>query len=165
MKVLIVNLEECDPKKCTAVKLLKFNQAERVKSAHGTILDPFSEIALSPEDKGPLVVLDCSWNKLEAFPYRLKLYGPHRALPFLLAANPVNWGKPCKLSTAEAAAAALCIMGEKKQAHDLMSKFNWGHSFFELNGELLEDYSKAKDSKMVVQVQKEYLGSLESQKR
>lgn len=157
VKVLIVELHECDPKKCTAHKLLKFSLAQSVRSASGTILDPFSETALSPQDKGPVVALDASWNKLDHFP-PLRLSGPHRALPYLVAANPVNWGRPCRLSTAEAVCAALYIMGEKSQAHEIMSKFNWGHSFFELNGTLLEEYSKAKDSKMVVQIQQSYLG-------
>ncbi len=160
MRVLIVNLRECDPKKCTACRLVKFGLAEEAKSARGTVLDPFSPTAISREDSGPLVLVDCSWNRLKNFPDLPGVNGPHRALPYLLAANPVNWGRPCRLSTAEAAAAALYIMGEKEQSRALLSKFTWGHSFFELNGPLLEAYSEAKSSKRVVQVQDEYLGEM-----
>jgi pre-rRNA-processing protein TSR3 len=68
----------------------------------------------------------------------------------LLAGNPTNYAKATKLSTVEALAAALFIAGFRDEAQKILSIFIWGHTFFELNAELLEAYSAAKDSSEVV---------------
>jgi pre-rRNA-processing protein TSR3 len=74
-----------------------------------------------------------------------------------MAANPVNFGKPCKLSSVEALAAALYILGQKEHAREILSKVNWGIRFLEVNEEPLDLYSRAKDSTEVVKIQELFL--------
>lgn len=74
-----------------------------------------------------------------------------------MASNPVNYGKPCQLSCAEAFAAALYIIGMPKEAHQLLSKFKWGPNFLQMNGELLDIYADCKDGAEVVRKQNDYL--------
>jgi pre-rRNA-processing protein TSR3 len=151
-----------DPKKCTARRLAKFDLVELHRSAratpNGIVLDPYAEQALSPADRteaDALVALDCSWETAEAEAFRLQ--GPHRGLPFLIAANPVNYGTPFQLNTAEAFAGALCILGERDRAEELLETFSWGHTFLELNEEPLRRYAAAADSTEVIDIQQEYL--------
>ena len=158
---------QCDPKKCTAKKLARFgiirlcNTIKKLPSG-AILLDPTAERAFSPADeekaqKG-LIVLDCSWEEVErVFSLLHKKRMRHRALPFLLAANPVNYGRPFKLSGAEALAAALYILGQREQAEQILAKFKWGLGFLELNRAPLEDYSRAKDSKEVIEIRGRYM--------
>ena len=74
----------------------------------------------------------------------------------LLAANPVNWGKPSKLTTIEAIATATYLTGNKNQAESLLSRFKWGNRCIELNYEPLEAYSNASSSKELVDLQFEF---------
>jgi len=148
----------CDPRKCTVKKLeragfLKIFQKLQQIPRNTLILDPTAEQALSPADRfvKSLTVLDCSWEVLDTG--AISSWRIRRALPFLMAANPVNFGKPCKLSSVEAVAAALYIMGEKDRAKELLSKVNWGIRFLEVNKEPLELYASAKDSTEVVKYQ------------
>ena len=47
--------------------------------------------------------------------------------------------------------------GKKEQAAEFLGRFNWAPEFMRLNGEMLEEYSKAKDSSEVVRIQNEYI--------
>ena len=150
-----------DPEKCTARKLARFDLAALHRSdratPYGVVLNPHAERALSPADadRGSLVALDCSWES--AGEARFSLPGEHRALPYLVAANPVNFGRPMRLTTVEALAGALTIFGHRDRAADLLSKFTWGHTFLELNEEPLRRYAECADSAAVVELQQEYL--------
>lgn len=148
----------CDPRKCTVKKLERagfvkiFTKLSQVP--HNTLLlDPTAEQALSPADRfvKSLTVLDCSWVVLDTG--AISSWRIRRALPFLVAANPVNFGKACKLSSVEALAAALYIMGEKERAGQILAKVSWGIRFLEVNKEPLELYAEAKDSTEVVKSQ------------
>jgi pre-rRNA-processing protein TSR3 len=125
------------------------------------VLNPLSKIAFSPADRQRieefgLAALDFSWEHAERALLK-SVRGTSRCLPYLIAGNPVNFGRPTKLSTAEALAASLYIAGFKEEAHKLLSIFKWGHAFLELNKERLESYSKAKDSKDIIELQKGFM--------
>ena len=102
-------------------------------------------------------MLDLSWKATGSdFPKVIKRTR-QRSLPFLLAANPVNYGKPFILSSAEAFAAALVILGHREQAEEVLGKFKWGKTFFELNREPLEEYEKARNAEEIIKVQELFL--------
>jgi len=77
----------------------------------------------------------------------------------LVAANPTYYGRPTILSTAEALAAALFILGERSRAKEILSIFKWGPTFLELNHEPLEAYANADDSTEVVALQRQFMPS------
>ncbi len=159
----------------------------------GLVLTPVGTNCVSPADKEiisafGLAVVDCSWAKLDETPFeRMRSHHP-RLLPFLVAANPINYGRPCKLSCVEALAAAMYIIGEcwpeklklsamnyvldklsfhtglKDEAKWYLSKFSWGHSFIDLNLSLLDKYAGCKDSKEILQVQDEYIKTEEEER-
>ena len=88
------------------------------------------------------MAVDCSWEKAEAI-FMKRFRGANRKLPHLLAANPVNYSRIGKLSTAEALSAALYIVGCRSHAKRLLSPFSWGETFFRLNQEILRAYASA----------------------
>ena len=153
-------LRQDDPRKCTAAKLVKFGLAKNVRKTQSTtlILDPFSERTLLKDDRllvDSITGIDCSWNLAEKT-FKRRFVGVSRKLPPLLAGNPVNYSKLGKLTTVEAIAGAAFIMGFDTLADDLLNKFKWGHTFYELNKDLLIDYSKAKSEGEIYSLIKQY---------
>jgi pre-rRNA-processing protein TSR3 len=165
-RVIIYHAAQCDPKKCTGLRLGRQKRASIIKNMRrvprgAIVLNPVSQTAFSPTDResvlrSRLVALDCSWNQAEEVFSRSRGTN-QRSLPYLLAANPINTYKPIKLSTAEAIAAALYILGDIDAAEDTLSVFKWGHSFITLNREWLDSYSLCTNSTEIVKVQKEIM--------
>lgn len=165
--VLVYDKNQCDPRKCTAKRMLKFGLAKEVKFLNrvpfgSVVLSPFAEKALSPADIGyathGIVVMDLTWTNIDEFPRPPGVN--ERALPYLIAANPINWGRPMELNSAEAVLASLIILGQREQAEGFFERFNWAVEFIRLNGELLDAYASAKDSSEVVRIQNEYVESI-----
>lgn len=168
VRIVVYHAKQCDPRKCSTLKLKRHNMVRVVYQIrllpHGAvILNPFSNRAFSPADrermkKRGLAALDYSWERIEGAPEAPPMrFGASRCLPYLVAANPVNYGTPTKLSTVEALAAALYVAGFKDRAQQLLSIFKWGPQFIRLNQELLDSYAKARDSTEVVELQKKFI--------
>jgi len=167
IKLFVYHLGEDDAKKCTAIKLARFGFATLIKKYQkiprgAIILDPFSKKSLSKEDldtakKRGIVAVDCSWKKAEDCFKMLSRIGKNRALPFLVPTNPVNYGRPFKLSTLEAFAAALYILDKVEQAKELIKIYKWAPHFLELNKEPLEEYRKARNSREIIEIMKDYI--------
>lgn len=160
MEIHIRYVGDDDPDKCTARRLAKFDLAElhhrNADTPAGLILDPGAERALSPADEeSRLIAVDRSWTSETSVGDTLR--GARRALPFLVAANPVNYGRPFRLTTVEALAAAAWILGAEERARSLLEPFRWGETFFDLNAEPLRRYADCDDSGEVIAVQSEYL--------
>lgn len=162
---------QCDAKRCTGRKLARFGLLKELRVGNGfggIVLSPAGQQCVSREDQNlinrkGLAVVDCSWARLDDVPFaKLRCAAP-RLLPWLVAANPVNYGRPCELSCVEALAAALIICGEEETANLLLGKFKWGHAFLSLNRELLKLYSECKNCAEIISVQNDWLSQQSSQ--
>ncbi|XP_033756932.1 ribosome biogenesis protein TSR3 homolog [Pecten maximus] len=167
------DLEQCDPKKCSGRKLCRLGYVRTLslkQKFNGLILSPMGKKCVSAEDRNIIVsyglaVVDCSWAKLEETPFEKMKGGYPRLLPYLIATNPINYGKPCTLSCVEAYAAALYITGLEELGEALLAKFKWGSSFYKVNKELLSLYAACKDGAAVVLAQQEYLDKIQEERR
>jgi pre-rRNA-processing protein TSR3 len=104
-------------------------------------LRPKGKLPIAPCDAdivdiSGLAVVECSWARLEEVPFG-KIKSPHERLckaicnwstyrktdtgqvPFLIATNPVNYGKPWRLNCVEALAAGFYITGHDDWAEIL----------------------------------------------
>ena len=167
MKLIVYHANEDDPKKCSARKLYKFGFVKletriRQTPKNAILLNPFAEKSLSKEDlriakKNGILAVDCSWENAENSYDFLEKRNHSRALPFIVAANPVNYGKPFKLTTLEAFATALYILNDVEIAEKILELYKWGPNFLILNKEPLEDYRKAKNSSEIIKIMNRYI--------
>ncbi len=161
-RIFYYYMHQDDPSKSTMRKLGRFDLAtestlERVSKS--ICLTPYSNDLLGPWDRALLIrhglgVIDGSWNLISTIK-DLKLRLPRR-LPALVPVNPVNYGKPEKLSSVEAVAAGLYITGFIDHGRRLLEKFKWGPNLYVLNRQLLDDYSNCRSTDEILLTQKAY---------
>ena len=160
MQVNVLMYNQDDPKKCTAAKLVRFSLAKKVTniSKNTLTLNPFADHTLLNSDKKSIrsiTGIECSWNFADQT-FVKKFGGISRKLPYLLARNSVNFSKLGKLTTVEAIAASLYLLGFENQSTELLGKFKWGHTFLDLNKNLLNDYQNATSEGQIQNIAKEY---------
>ncbi|KAG9292193.1 hypothetical protein G9A89_023913 [Geosiphon pyriformis] len=173
MPLGIWDFDHCDPKRCSGKKLVRLGLVKLLKVSNrfrGITLSPQGQQAVSPADRfiveeHGLAVIDCSWARLEDVPFTKLKTSHDRLLPYLVATNPINYGRPWKLNSVEAYAACFYITGFPNYAEKLLSKFKWGNTFFMVNKTLLDKYAACEDSQEVVKVQNEWLNEIEMEYR
>uniref|UniRef100_A0A7N0V841 18S rRNA aminocarboxypropyltransferase n=1 Tax=Kalanchoe fedtschenkoi TaxID=63787 RepID=A0A7N0V841_KALFE len=154
---------QCDAKRCTGRKLARLNMLKELRVTYGfggVVSSPVGTQCVSREDyeliqKKGLAVVD--WARMSDVPFvKLRCTAP-RLLPWLVAANPVNYERPSQLSCVEVLSAALFICGEKETTDLILSKFKWGHAFLSLNMELLKACSECDNSADIISAQNAWL--------
>jgi len=163
------DLGHCDPKRCSGKKLMRLRLMRELhlgQRFNGVIITPNGKQTLSPAD-APLLdqfgaaVVECSWARTAEVQWS-KVGGKcERLLPYLVAANTVNFGKPWRLNCAEALAATFYICGHPDWAADIMAPFAYGSEFLRMNGSLLRRYAACGDEAAIKQTQKEWEEKLE----
>ena len=163
-RILTFEMRQDDPAKCTSAKMRKFGFSRGTRRESiprdSIVLNPAGETPVLRKDREiaqdhGLVVIDCSWNRAgPVFTQHFK--GNQRKLPALLAGNPTNYSKLGSLSSLEAVAAALYIMGFKSYSERILSIYKWGPTFLSLNRDALEDYFKANNIVEVLELERAY---------
>ena len=83
----------------------------------------------------------------------------------MVAVNPVNYGKPFKLSCVEAIAASLFLGGFVNDSIELLSHFKWGNSFFEVNRDVFNLYEVCNNSEEVLFAESKFIESEKLKKK
>ena len=82
-------------------------------------------------------------------------------MPYLVAANSVNYGRPWRLNCVEALAAAFFICGHEDWAHEVVQHFSYGETFLEINSQVLKRYAACSSEEEVKKAEEAWLAKLE----
>ncbi|KAK9492012.1 hypothetical protein V1508DRAFT_433464 [Lipomyces doorenjongii] len=163
------DFDHCDPKRCSGKKLARLGLIRSLRIGQkfrGVVISPHGRVPISPSDREILeehgaAVVECSWARVQEIPWS-RIGGRHeRLLPYLIATNPVNYGRPWKLNCVEAIAAAFAITGHRDWADEILSHFSWGHAFLKVNRDLLNMYCRCTDAESVTVAQNDWLDKID----
>ncbi|KPM35751.1 hypothetical protein AK830_g10827 [Neonectria ditissima] len=163
------DLGHCDPKRCSGKKLMKLGLMRDLhlgQRHNGVIITPNGKQVVSPADRDLMdqfgaAVVECSWARTQEIQWN-KVGGKcERLLPYLVAANSVNYGKPWRLNCVEALAAAFAICGHLDWAEQILEPFSYGPSFLEINSTVLKRYAACADAAEIKKTEEEWMEQLE----
>jgi pre-rRNA-processing protein TSR3 len=106
-------------------------------------------------------VVECSWVRIKDVPWARIGGKCERLLPYLVAANSVNYGRPWRLNCVEALAAAFFICGHEDWAHEVVKHFSYGETFLEINSQLLKRYAACADEEEIKKAEETWLEKIE----
>lgn len=85
------------------------------------------------------------------------------SVPYLIAANTVNYGRPWRLNCAEALAACFCICGHDDWAREVLQHFPYGDAFLSINAQLFRRYAACTSEEDVKRAEAEWLAKIEKE--
>ncbi|KAK0725311.1 hypothetical protein B0H67DRAFT_127320 [Lasiosphaeris hirsuta] len=171
LKAACWDLGHCDPKRCSGKKLMRLGLMRELHLGQrhaGVIITPNGRQTVSPADAALLdlhgaAVVECSWARTKEVQWN-KVGGKcERLLPYLVAANSVNYGKPWRLNCVEALAAAFYICGKADWAKEVLAPFSYGQAFLDINSSLLKKYAASEDEAGVKRVEAEWMERLDKE--
>lgn len=82
-------------------------------------------------------------------------------VPYLIAANSVNYGRPWRLNCVEALAACFYICGHADWAEEVLKHFSYGEAFIDINEQLLKRYAACSSEEDIKRTEEEWLAKIE----
>ncbi|KAJ4291141.1 ribosome biogenesis protein tsr3 [Kalmusia sp. IMI 367209] len=163
------DLGHCDAKRCSGKRLMRLGLLRElhVGQKHaGVVISPKAKKIVSRED-APLLeqygaaVVEASWNRIDEVPFG-RLGGKcERLLPYLVAANQTNYGRPWRLNCVEAIAACYYICGHADWAEDILASFSYGEAFLDINASLLKRYAACANEEEIKKAEEAWLEKIE----
>jgi pre-rRNA-processing protein TSR3 len=106
-------------------------------------------------------VVECSWVRIKEVPWSRIGGRCERLLPYLVAANPVNYGRPWRLNCVEALAACFYICGHPDWSEVVLEHFSYGQAFLEINSQLLKRYATCSSEEEIKKAEELWLEKIE----
>ncbi|OAP65375.1 hypothetical protein AYL99_01347 [Fonsecaea erecta] len=161
----------CDAKRCSGKRLMHFGMMRELAVGQkfpGVVISPNAKQLLSPADRELLeqhgaAVVECSWVRVQEVPFSRIGGKCERLLPYLVAANPVNYGRPWRLNCVEALAACFCICGHDDWAEIILQHFPYGKPFLEINSQLFKRYAACENEEEMKKAEERWLAKLEKE--
>ncbi|KAL9109664.1 MAG: hypothetical protein Q9227_005702 [Pyrenula ochraceoflavens] len=163
------DLEHCDPKRCSGKRLKHFGLMRELPVGQkfpGVVISPNAKQVLSPADNELLeqygaAVVECSWVRIKEVPWSRIGGKCERLLPYLVAANSTNYGRPWRLNCVEALAACFYICGHQDWASEVLKHFSYGEPFLEINSQLLKRYAACSNEEDIKKAEETWLQKIE----
>jgi pre-rRNA-processing protein TSR3 len=163
------DLNHCDAKKCSGKKLMRLGFMRELHIGQkfaGVVISPKGKKLVSGADRELLeqfgaAVVECSWNRIDEVPFSRIGGKCERLLPYLVAANQTNYGRPWRLNCVEALAACFYICGHAEWAESVLEPFSYGEAFLEINGQLLKRYAACTSDEEIKKAEEVWLDKIE----
>ncbi|KAJ4311002.1 ribosome biogenesis protein tsr3 [Neodidymelliopsis sp. IMI 364377] len=165
------DLGHCDAKRCSGKRLMRLGMMRELHVGQkfaGVVISPKGKRIVSREDKELLdqygaAVVEASWNRIDEVPFGRIGGKCERLLPYLVAANPTNYGKPWRLNCVEALAACFYICGHPEWAEEILSTFSYGRAFLDINAALLKRYEACENEEQIKKAEEVWLAKIEQE--